>query len=156
MSDELEARIRKIEDHLEIANLQAQYSYLIDSEQNEALVDLFADDFVWENGFDSMSGVSTKPELLERLNNATKNMSMKRHQNSTPYIEVEGDTAKGTWYVFGMITAITDEGEEAKWVQGKLDNEFVRINGEWKFSRKSTKFNFLTTYEEGWVKNPQP
>ena len=155
MSDELEARIRKIEDYQEISNLQAQYSYLIDTEQMEALIDLFADDFVWEGGFDSMAGVSTKPELLQRLNASTETITMRRHQNSTPYIEVEGDRAKGTWYVFGMITAVASEGEQAQWVQGRLDNEFVRVDGKWKFSRKSTKFNFLTTYEDGWVKKPQ-
>ena len=155
MSDELEARIRKIEDFQEVSNLQAQYCYLIDTQQMEALVDLFADEFVWEAGFDSKSGVSTKPELLQRLKGSAKEFTMTRHQNSSPYIEVEGDSARGTWYVFGMITAVTPEGEVAKWAQGRLDNEFVRINGKWKFSRKSTTFNFLTTYEDGWVKTPR-
>lgn len=155
MLDELEARIRKIEDFQEISNLQAQYSYLIDSFQMEDLVDLFADDFVWEGGYESMSGVSTKPELLQRLKGAQEGAIMFRHQNSTPHIEVEGDKARGTWYVFGMITAVTPDGEEARWVQGKLNNEFVRVNGKWKFSRKSTKFNFLTKYEDGWVKTPR-
>ena len=152
MSDELEARIRKIEDYQEISNLQAQYSYLIDSFQMEAVVDLFADDLVWESGFDTKSSVTSKPELLQMFKGAQKGCTMWRHQNSNPYIEVEGDNARGTWYVFGMITAVTPEGEVARWVQGKLDQEFVRVNGKWKFSRKSTEFNFLTPYEDGWVK----
>ena len=155
MSDELEARIRKIEDFQEVSNLQAQYSYLIDARQMEALVDLFADEFVWEGGYDSMSGVSSRSDLLQRLKGAAEGATMWRHQNSTPYIEVDGDNARGTWYVFGMITAVTPEGEAARWVQGRLDNEFVRVNGKWKFGRKSTKFNFLTSYEDGWVETPR-
>lgn len=150
----LEARIKKTEDYQEIVNLQAQYSYLIDTLQMEALVELFADDFVWEGGFDrdSMKGVRSKPELLKLLQNAAQATTMMRHLATTPYIEIEGDNATGTWYVFGMLTAATPEGDVAKWVQGRLDNEYIRVNGQWKISRKSTTYNFSTSYEDSWVK----
>ena len=153
MSDELEARVKKIEDFQEISNLQAQYSYLIDELQMEALVDLFADDFVWEGGFDraTMTAVTSKPDLLKLLNSAAEATTMMRHLPTTPHIEVEGDNAKGTWYVFGMMTAVTPSGDIAKWVQGRLDNEYIRVDGKWKFSRKSTTYNFNTPYEDSWV-----
>ena len=149
---EYEAAVRNVEDVQKITNLQARYSYLIDTGQMEALVDLFADDFVWEGGFDRMTRVTTKPELLQRLGGAAAEATMMRHLMTTPHIEVEGDNARGTWYVFGMVTSVTPEGEAAKWVQGRLNNEYVRVNGTWKFSRKSTEFNFYTPYEDGWVK----
>ena len=154
MSEELEARIKKVDDVQEITNLQAQYSYLIDTKQMEALVDIFADDFVWEGGFDSenMTTVTSKPELLRRLKSSGERNTMMRHLVTTPYIEVKGDHAKGTWYVLGMTTAVTPEGEIAEWVQGTLNNEYTRINGKWKISRKSTTFNFYTPYEDGWHK----
>lgn len=154
---ELEARISKLEDIQEIKNLQAQYSYLIDTGQMDALADIFADDFVWEGGSDaaSMNSVSSKPELLKLLNGAAQATTMMRHEASTPHIEVHGDTAKGTWYVFGMLTAVTPDGEEAKWVQGRLDNEYVKINGQWKISRKSTTYNFSTPYEQSWANAKQ-
>ena len=152
MSDELEARIRKTEDFQEIANLQTQYSYLIDEGQMEALADLFADDFIWEAGFDQMTAVTSKPELLQLLKGAAEETTMMRHLPTTPHIEVEGDKARGKWYVLGMVTSVAPEGEVAKWVQGTLNNEYIRINGKWKISRKSTTFNFYTPYEDGWVK----
>lgn len=157
-SEALEARIRKLEDVHEIKNIQAQYSYLIDTVQMEALADLFADDFVWEGGFDknSMNTVTSKPQLLKLLKKAAEATTMIRHQATTPYIKVEGDNAKGTWYVLGMMTAITPEGKVAKWVQGRLDNEYIRINGEWKISRKSTTYNFNTPYEESWANMKKP
>ena len=154
MSDELEARIRKTEDFQEITNLQAQYSFLIDTLQLDTLVDLFADDFIWEAGFDEMSGVTSKRELLQRLKGAGEATTMMCHQPVTPYIEVEGDKAKGTWYVFGMLTSVTPNGEVAKWVQGRLDNEYVRVGGRWKISRHRFTYNFHTPYEDGWVKTP--
>ena len=155
MSADLEARIREIEDFLEISNLQSRYSYLIDSLRMEELVDLFADEFVWEGGFDrdSMKSVTSKAELLALFNGAAESTSMMRHMPTTPHIEVDGDNAKGTWYVFGMMTAITPSGEIAKWIQGTLHNEFVRIDGEWKFSRKSTIYNFNTPYEVSWAES---
>lgn len=152
ISDKLEARIRKIEDFQEITNLQAQYSYLIDTYQMEDLVDLFADDFVWEGGFDRKISISSKPDLLNLLKKTTEATSMMRHLATTPYIEIKGDHAKGTWYVFGMMTATTPDGEVAKWIQGKLNNEYVRVNDQWKISRKSTEYNFSTPYDDSWVK----
>ena len=152
MSDELEARIRRTEDFQEITNLQAQYFFLTDERRTEALVDLFVDDLIWEAGFDRMTTVTSKPEMLRLLKGANAENTMIRHLPTSPYIEVDGDNARGTWYVFGMVTSLTPEGEVAKWVQGRLDNEFKRINGKWKYSRYSFKFNFYTPYEDGWVK----
>ena len=76
------------------------------------------------------------------------------HQPVTPYIEVDGDEARGTWYLFGMLTSVTPQGELARWVQGRYDNTYVRVSGKWKISRLSFKYNFLTPFEDGWVKTP--
>jgi len=46
MSQELEARIAKLEDVEEIKKLQAKYAYFIDTSQMEKVSELFADDFV--------------------------------------------------------------------------------------------------------------
>ena len=152
MSDELEARIRKTEDFQEITNLQAQYFFLTDERRTEALLDLFVDDLIWEAGFDRMTTVTSKTDMLNLLKGAHAGNTMMRHLATTPYIEIEGDNAKGKWYVFGMVTSVTPEGEAPKWVQGRLDNEFKRVNGKWKYSRYSFTFNFYTPFEDGWVK----
>lgn len=156
MTMELEARIRKVEDFQEITNLQARYAFLIDELELDDLVELFAEDFVWEVGFDRMTRFTSKPDLLEFLKRFSKENTMQRHQPITPYIEIDGDSAKGTWYLFGMTTSVTPQGEGARWVQGKYKNEYVRIGGVWKFSRLSFKFTFHTPYEDGWVKTPVP
>lgn len=74
------------------------------------------------------------------------------HQVMSPYIEVDGDKAKGTWYVFGPCTAITPQGEVPFWMQGRYDNEYVRVDGEWKFSRIGFTTNMRSPHEDGWVK----
>ncbi len=150
MSEELEARIRKIEDIQDINNLQAKYAYLVDTSQMDKVLDLFADNFIAE--FDRIGTFKTKAELLEFLNSAAAGTTMMNHQMMTPYIEVDGDKAIGTWYLFGPFTFITPQGETANWIQGKYSNEFVRVAGKWKLSHLRFKFNFQSSYEDGWVK----
>jgi len=153
MPEELEARIRKLEDIEEIKNLQAKYAYTIDTEQMERIPDLFADNFVAE--YDVLGTYKTGPELVEFLKAAAERLPMMRHQMLTPYIEVNGDKATGTWYLFGPFTAVTTHGEVANWIQGKYENEYMRVGGKWKFSHLRFMFNFQSPYEDGWVKTPK-
>ena len=101
MSQELEARIRKVEDIEEIKNLEARYIYLVDTLQMDKVPDLFADNFIVD--FDHMGTFKTKAELLEFLKGSATRSSMMCHQEMTPYIEVDGDKATGTWYLLGVV-----------------------------------------------------
>ena len=151
-SHELEARIRKIEDIHEIKNLEARYVYLVDTLQIDKLPDLFADIFTID--FGHLGTFNTKEAFVDFLNGARTNTSMMRHQEMTPLIEVDGDKATGTWYLFGLFTHVMPQGEVANWMQGRLDNEYVRVDGKWKYSVRKFTFTLHTPYEDGWVKTP--
>ena len=151
MSRELEARIRMVEDIEEIKNLQARYAYLIDTVQMEKVADQFADDFVAEY---TTSTFTNKAEMAEFLKATAARNSMWAHQILMPLIEVDGDKATGTWYVFGPFTAIMPQGQVPGWFQGKYENEYVRVEGKWKISHLRYMGNFMTPYEDGWVKTP--
>jgi len=150
MPKELEARIRRIEDIEEIKNLQAKYAYLIDTVQMEKVPELFADKFIAE--YVPLGTFKSKAELLEFLKGAASGSSMMCHQMMTPYIEVHGDKATGTWYLFGPFTSNTAKGPVANWIQGKYENDYVREGGKWKLSHLRFKFNIQSPYEDGWVK----
>lgn len=154
MSESLEARIKKIEDVQEITNLQAKYSYHVDSSKIDELIDLFADTFEWAVGFEEMTSFTSKTKLSRFLKKADELTPMMVHQPVTPLIEVNGDEARGTWYLVGMVTSETSQGPKARLVQGRYDNEYVRVGGRWKLSRLHFKYNFLTPFEDGWVKTP--
>ena len=111
--EELEARLRKMEDIEEIKKLQARYVYLLDTFQVDKIPDLFADDFTME--MDGQGPFKTKDEVLMIFKGAAKRYSMMCHQTTTPYIEVDGDRAKATWYLFGPFTRETREGPMAIW-----------------------------------------
>ena len=43
------------------------------------------------------------------------------------------------------------EGNKAMWRAGIDDEEYVRLNGEWKFKSKTSTGVFNTPFEEGWA-----
>ena len=68
----------------------------------------------------------------------------------SPIIEVAGDEAKGTWYLFEACTYL--EGNRAVWGSARYDEEYVRVDGEWKFKRIRLNAFFWAPFELGWVK----
>jgi len=150
-SHELEARIKNLEDIEEIRKLQYTYAYLIDTRQFDKVPDLFADDFVAEWGF--AGPYKTREELREFFTGPiAATLAMSAHQMLAPIIEIQGDKATGTWYLLVAQTNVTPHGEVAVWIQGKYENEYVRMGGDWKFSCLGFKMLFGTPYEDGWVK----
>lgn len=154
MSDALEARIRKIEAYQEICNIQARYSYFVDNGQIDDLLDLFTEEFIWEAGFDRMVSFSDKGKLAKFLGKAGDTSVLMRHLPVTPCVEVNGDEATCTWYLFGMVTSLAEGEEKAHWTHGTYNNAYRFEDGAWKLSRLSFKYAFLTPYEDGWVKTP--
>lgn len=153
--NELEERVRKTEAVQTITNIQALYSFYIDTAAIDDLVDLFAEEFVWNVGFEgNMTTWTSKEDLAKFLIKSCELTPMMVHQPITPHIVVNGDKAKGSFYLTGMMTSITQNGEQARWCQGRYDNEYVCVDGKWKLSRLNFVFNFLTPYEDGWVKTP--
>jgi len=149
-SHELEARIKKLEDIEQVKKLQYTYAYLIDTLQGEKVPDLFADNFIAE--YDQIGRYTTKEELLRFMIMARDGTTLMRHHMLAPIIEVEGDKATGTWYLLVNETDMTPQGEVPVWIQGKYENEYVRVGSEWKFSHLKFKFAFYTPYEDGWAK----
>jgi hypothetical protein len=151
-SEVLEARLSKVEAIQEITNLQARYAYIIDTKQEKKVPDLFAANFIAE--YDYMGTYKTKAELAAFLAASNAASPMFKHQMQTPLIEVDGDNAKGTWYLFCPFTVTYPEGPVAGWAQGKYENDYVKEGGKWKFKHLRFKFTFMTPYEDGWVKAP--
>jgi hypothetical protein len=79
-------------------------------------------------------------------------ISFALHYVTNSIVEVDGDQAQGTWYLFQTCTFV--EGNQAVWGAGRYTEEYVRVGGEWKFKNLKVVSSFWTPYEEGWVKKP--
>ncbi|TET74981.1 MAG: nuclear transport factor 2 family protein [Dehalococcoidia bacterium] len=158
----LGARIRAVEDIEEIKKLMATYEDYLDSLQRlDELMALFTEDakfvvsFAGDAGAEGVllgtyEGKESIRRLLSQLN--PTNLSYCAHLVTNAIITVDGEKAKGKWYLLCPFTALTPKGPVAVWEQGIYDNDFVKMDGKWMISLMRFDFNFSTPYEDGWAK----
>lgn len=130
--EDLEKRVKAIEDMEEIKKLHQKYIMLMDNLQYEQVLDLFTDDATSEV---RRSGVKKGRKEMEQiyLGTLAKNRGANRYEGHLaiqPEITVEGDTAKGTWLIYMLFSRPT-----IQWVQGKNECEYRKENGQWKISK---------------------
>ena len=145
----LEKRLRALEDIEEIKRLKARYcAYCDDNYDADGIASLFTEDAVWDGG---MRGRAEGREgIRDFFVGAPQRLSFAVHMVLNPIIEVDGDKAKGAWYLFQTCTYA--EGNQAVWGSARYDEEYIREGVEWKFkSLKLTSF-FWTPFDQGWVK----
>jgi ketosteroid isomerase-like protein len=130
--EDLEKRVKAIEDLEEIKKLHQNYINLMDNLQYEKVLDLFTEDATVEV---RNSGVKRgRKEMSEvYLGVLAKNRGTTRydgHMAIEPDITVNGITAKGTWLIYMLFSKPT-----IQWVQGKNECEYRKENGKWKISK---------------------
>jgi ketosteroid isomerase-like protein len=130
--EELEKRVKAIEDLEEIKKLHQNYIDLMDNLQYEKVLDLFTEDGTAEV---RNSGVKKgRKELAEiYLGGLAKKRGTSRyegHMAIEPDITISGNIAKGTWLIYMLFSKPT-----IQWVQGKNECEYRKENGKWKISK---------------------
>jgi hypothetical protein len=151
-SEELLRRLDALESEGAIRRLMSQYQDARDfgTGNGASIANLFTDDGVWE-GVGQLAvalGSHQGHEAIERRFSATFPFSA--HFLTNESIFVDGDTAMGTWR---YLQATVYKGQ-AVWIAGRYRNDFVRVQGQWKFRRVRIDGIFVTPYEDGWVKTP--
>lgn len=131
--EELEKRVKVLEDIEAIKKLHINYVYLLCNLQWEDMLACFAEDATLE--LPDQGVCKGKKEIRGVFHNVLAKMIKRTdgHFVGQPIISVEGDRAKGHWILHLFFAE-----PEVKWLQGRQDCEYVRVNGEWKFS--SVKF----------------
>lgn len=150
--EELEARIRLLEDIEAIKKLKATYGYLADALNWQGMVNLFTDDAIAD--FGPMGRYEGKEELTKCLRDIAFPASpFTVHMFHNPIIEVRGEKATGEWYFEVPAThAPPNRVARAAWMAGKYEEQYVKVGGEWKFKMIVAKVYYDTPYDEGWVK----
>jgi ketosteroid isomerase-like protein len=128
--EELEKRVRAMEDLEEIKKMHREYVSCLDNIQFEKALDFFTDDAEVEV---RNSGVMKGRENYSKIYLGTLARRKERHDGhlvGQPVLTIDGDTAKGHWifYIFHSVPNI-------EWVQGRHDCEYRKENGVWKFSK---------------------
>lgn len=155
---ELEARLRAVEDMDAIQRLKARYGQLVDARYTRRgprprdevepiareIASLFTADAVWDAGA-GLGVCRGRDEIYERFLAPTLQFSW--HFFLKPNLQVEGDTARGTWDILSPCT--TGEGR-AMWMTGVEHDEYVREDGRWLHRSMRLDPVFMAPYERGW------
>lgn len=147
---DIEKRLQILEDVESIKRLKAKYCHYCDDNYNpDGIASLFTQDGVWDGG--EIWGRYEGTEAIKKyFAAAPQSISFGIHTVLTPFIEVEGEKAKGTWYL--LMSATMKKGNQAVWGAERYDDEYVKVDGEWKMKVLKLTTFYWTPYELGWAK----
>ena len=148
---ELEHRVRALEDVEAIKRLKHRYADACDRGYDaDVLAALFAEDAVWDGGlFGRYEG---QEAIRAFFRGVSSDIVFSMHYMMNPIIDINGDRATGTWYLFQTCTFA--EGNTPIWGAARYDEAYVREADGWKFQHLCLISSFWTPYAEGWVKRP--
>lgn len=135
--ENLETRVRTLEDIHAIMQLKHRYFRLLDHKEWDALRDCFTEDVEthYESGHYCFSGVDEVMRFLsESLEGLTAGGRFALHLGHHPEIEILGDTeARGRWTLHAPIV---DRGEGRVGRQDSFyDDEYRKLADGWRISR---------------------
>lgn len=149
--DAMAAKARKADDYIEICNLQAAYGYYVDKGRWDDAADLFAPDATLElAGRGVYVGQERVRAYLHHLPPYERGV-LYNHMQLQPVLHIDSvaGTAKGRWRSFMMVGAL---GAEARWGEATYENQYKRLDGEWRIALLHGYMNIYTDYEQGWHK----
>jgi hypothetical protein len=146
----IERRLTRLEDIEAIKQLKARYCEICDDDHNpERITSVFAEDGIWESAeFGTGRGHA---EIRKLFQGFQKLIEFSQHNVMNPIIEVHGDRATGEWYFMGPFKF--RQGEQARWIALQYKDEYVKLNGQWKYKHLRINLRMLAPYDEGWAKH---
>ncbi len=146
-----EARIQRLEDVEQIRRLKHAYARLVDDNfRHKELGQLFAEDGVMDGGvFGRNEGREAIAAFFDGMRSQLT-FAMHFMTGETIDVDPSGTSASGHWYLWELGTL---DGQ-AVWIAMTYNDTYVKQNGKWLFQETNLLINFVTPYEDGWVKTP--
>ncbi len=159
---ELERMVQHIDDIQEITKLENIYSCYLDSNQWSEVFKMCSKNIVSVEinnrglfkGYDGARRFFT--EYMQGKADKHQPGVMHLHHQLQPVIDISEDglSAKGRFYYLA-IGAIPYEGKLRSSIgHGVYENEFVKEDGKWMFSKIKLSIHFNSVIGGGWVENP--
>ena len=143
MTQDLETRIRLIEDRIAISELRARYCFLVDHGKGREAVDLFTEDGEFHGPVKSYRG---RQEQLRHYDEHV--LSGMWHFISNEIIQIDGDSATGQCYCH-MPSVCNGESYVCAC---RYDDVLTKQDGSWKFKSRTVTFYYFVPLKEGWAK----
>lgn len=146
--DEIERRLKVLEHVEEIRKLKVRYCHSVDAYDADTTASFFTEDAIFDVG--PRGRCEGRQQVLEFFKGSRERLPFFVHMVMNPLIEVDGDTAKGSWYL--MQASTVGGTNEAVWGSARYDDEYVRVDGKWMFKNVAVTMFFWTPFDQGWVK----
>lgn len=152
---DMAARLDRLEAESAIRRLKGRYAYWADAkytadherkpdaEMNEAARQqslCFTEDAVWDGG-DAFGVTRGREAIYDSFRTGPWTFAM--HYFTTPWIDVDGNSAKARWMLFE--TATRRDGT-ALWMGAHTDDEYRNVEGEWLISKVTVHVRFLVPF----------
>jgi hypothetical protein len=129
--EELEKRVRELEDRDAIKEIHREYLFYISNLKMDQALACFSDDIIVEVAhYGIRKGKEEVTQFFKEVIHKNVAGSKEGHFTGQPVISVDGDRAKGHWMFYRFVPGPSP----TRWIQGRYDCEYVRVDGEWKFS----------------------
>jgi len=155
----LDKAIGRLNDEIEVQNLQRAYGYFVDYSMWDEVTELFADDATLEIGgrgvFVGKKRVNQYMHFLGKQ--GPQHGAVFQHSQWQLFTSVadDGKTAKQRLRALVMV-GVPGGGEgvpnSTVWGDCTYENEYVKVNGAWKIAKLYSYFNMYTPYDAGWGK----
>ena len=133
MTDELAARLQRLEDLMEIHQLFIDYGLALDAGDFDAYAALFAED--GEVLLGPMGRAKGRDEIKALMTNTLSGgAGSSFHIISSPQVQLDGDAA--TSQVMWSVVTRADSGQANLTMIGRHRDDLVRENGRWKIARR--------------------
>ncbi len=128
--DELEKRVRALEDIEAIKNLHREYLFWISAVEIEKALDCFTSDIEVEvANYGIRKGRDEVGTFFRDTIGPNVLHSKDGHFTGQPVITLSGEKASGHWMFYRFVN-----DPSRRWIQGRYDCEYRKEDGNWKFS----------------------
>jgi uncharacterized protein (TIGR02246 family) len=129
---DLAARVRRLEDLLEIHQLFVDYGLALDAGDFDTYASLFARD--GEVLLGPMGRAKGRDEIRALMSGIQGGVGSSFHIISSPQVRLDGDTASSE--VMWSVVRLDDDGQARLSMLGRHRDDLVREDGRWVFARR--------------------
>ena len=146
MTQTLEEKVQRLVDIEDIKILKRRYARFCDDGYDpDGIASCFTEDGVWDGG--PLGFAESRAGIREYFQNAPNRVSYAVHYTTNPIIEIQGDRADGTWYLWQPM--VMTSGDQAMWLAAHYDERYRRVGEQWLIERLSIDVKSFSPYEAG-------
>ena len=141
----LEQKVQELTDVEAIRRLRFRYHECVNETKLSEIPELFTEDADLDFGY--LGKARGKSELKKFFDALPKLLSFVKQFIHNHDVDIQGPTGRGLSY----LEAKSVSKGESYLVAARYDDEYVKVNGQWKFKKMHLTPYFTVPHNEGWA-----